>query len=608
MSAPPPLARALQDLHAEAGSPSYKALHDSGGPAPSTTSDWLTGRARPREADDLLLLVDTIRRSARHLPPRLVDPVRWRRLHAESSTPEPEPPRAKAPPSTPTWDPRPASELPSHWVKHAEWMHLGVMAAPNPRMWIFGAVDSGKTTFFQHLERSQPHRESGVVYRYIDLLRRTGRARDDLWAELSSQLGFSLTAATTPARLSDRFASDGITRVVLVLDNWDDARRSSGSFIDPTGLEELVDVVHSSQMDSDAPVRLGMVCITRFPSVRYFITFARASSSPDLWRISGDLQERSFTASSFPFLGMDAAQAIAEAAGCPPELVEAVAGDSGGWLGLLVAAVGKARDGGRWDVAARRQLEPEIESLLSKTLLPEVARQYGDGTTQTEAWQKVLKDVAGGAPASRYALPPADEAADRRNSAVPLSRLLADFRAPPSYVVVDLENLCRRFEIHGQASPAAYPDGVHTFVRDAVPRAIRYAAETYDVPPENVVIASKNLPRAGELLGVTDPGWKIICADIDTRKGQRSEHDDSTAIAFIAGEAARCPAATFVILTEDQGHPAVLRPHVRCPVVLWTPFEAPRSIQRFRDGGWSVRENLFPQIDVSRPAVNPTAQ
>ena len=219
------------------------------------------------------------------------------------------------------------------------------------------------------------------------------------------------------------------------------------------------------------------------------------------------------------------------------------------------------------------------------------------------AWRRILRGLERGEdPETRYALPVSFTPGTGARRLPPVVR---DLFAPPIFIVVDLENLCVRYEAHARQEPATYPRGALALCREHLPAAVQYAADAFDVAPGGVVIAAKSRERAMEVLDTLPAGWSVKAPDIGLKRGDSSEADDKVAIAFISHQAGANPAARFVLISEDHENLGVLRSLHLPHLVVWTPFEAPRGVRRSQSDEWTVRENLLAAVGAPRPSIDP---
>lgn len=625
------LAAQLEELHRMSGSPSYQTLAMQGGPPTSTINDWITGKSVPREAEQLQKLVDAIGRTAADIPPEYLDRRRWRGLLSEVRAAETAVRRAGSrsgrsdtvtlgsadnvsrTAAAHTEGIRAA--LPNHWQAHGTWFLGQIRADVNPRICVVGAVDSGKSTFFRLLAQAQPHREFGFTFAYWRLTAdREASSEAGFWVRISHLLGLPepldprAPLEQLPNALAELYQSRAVRTLVLVLDDWDYAQSHPDHFVHANSLRHLVRFVHGDQMVRSWPMRLGLCYVTRFPSSFYLTSHVRRANSQELVRSSGDLAERGFVYARFPFLDRESSTDLLAALGCPEEYRDGVLDACGGWAGLLEAATRRVMDSGGWDASAYSGVLEDLELTLTKTLLPEVMAHWRLDSLEA-AWARILRDIdAGVDPHGRYGLPTAfaSKRGAESTGASALPEVLRAFLAPPVDLVVDLENLCVRFSKHFDRAPSAYPDGLHHFWRTSLPPAITYAADAYQVPPHNVVIASKSRERVHEVLGPLPTGWRALPPGIRVDSGHQSEADDKIAVGYIARAAGANPAARFVLLSEDQENIGVIRSLDVANLVVWTPFEAPRGTAAAAAEAWTVRENLFPAVGVTRPPVSPS--
>ena len=244
------LAEALAQLRHAAGSPSYPLLESLGSPPRSTVSDWLTGKSVPREIDQLLRLVSAVARVAPGLPPDVLDDRRWRMLLSGARVPEkygrplpgPVLERRGARCAEHAPDDDEARPLPAHWVGHVDWFLGEIRADVNPRICVVGAVDSGKSTFFQLLTDHQPHRDQDIHYAYWRLTESLGAETEaGFWAVVLDRLGLGgigepqTAVRCLPQLLAEAYGDGQPHTVVLVLDDWDYAQ-AHPEFVDTASL------------------------------------------------------------------------------------------------------------------------------------------------------------------------------------------------------------------------------------------------------------------------------------------------------------------------------------------------------------------------------------
>jgi len=266
-----------------------------------------------------------------------------------------------------------------------------------PRIALFGAVKSGKTTYFRQLPNRQPHVQRGVEYKYWDLLS-TPYPKDPetFWQQFQRIISpNNLVLPTNAECLNELLSSTGgeARRIVIALDGWDHARRYSESFIDLPALADLMDYVIAQ--DSHPPPRvLGLILITSFPTRDSLIKFAHREPTAGLLRISG-LITRSFRAAAMPWLSSTDAHNLVASIVRNERVSERIAQDCGGWPGLLqdAARVYLSSRRSDWTESHRQTVvETHLPILLGQAILPLLKIDWEQGS-YVEAWAEALRRI-----------------------------------------------------------------------------------------------------------------------------------------------------------------------------------------------------------------------
>lgn len=366
------------------------------------------------------------------------------------------------------------SQIPVY-AEHVRWVWRHIAAAPIPELLIVGAVDSGKSWFFRELAVHQPHLHKRVIYRYWDLLRSPGaRNSDGFWQQLAGILG--VAAPTLSGRLGDlpKLLEEKYpeTRIVLILDHWDDAQENFHTHVDLDSLEMLQQWVRNTQHDylDRVTARLGLVMVTRFPTTDMFIGYVHdhRRDKPGLLRVSGDVDRLITNVCPFPFLDIEHSCALVRT--LTSTNVEEIVQTCGGWPGLLVAVTRCIAATGIDADPAQLDLADCVGPLLRKTLLPVVAARHGND--ERSAWVRILRGIQRGAdPVRKYALPVLEPTADLA-APLPLLRLppaIRDYRRPEPLLLLDVDSLERTLTAYGMvpADIAAAVFQVANSIRDA---------------------------------------------------------------------------------------------------------------------------------------------
>lgn len=333
----------------------------------------------------------------------------------------------------------------SVYDEHVRWLWRRIAAESVPDLLVVGAVDAGKTTFFQEIAQRQPHIDKGVQYRYWDLLR-TPKARTEsgFYAELTKNLGLASEGPLSEhldnlsGRLDKKFSSND--RIVLILDHWDQAQENYEACIDLESLEVLQQYVRNSQQNLlRHTTRLGLILVTRFPATDMFVGHVRGSNKPGLVRVSGDLGRLINHIARFPFLGRAQTLEMLKALGCANS-AERIADVCGGWIGLLVAASRVATGQEIERDRLVRMLADDVGLMLEKSLLPAVAARHK--LNFREAWDHILRDIEkGGDPTAKYALPTTSIGQQGGAGLQRLPPALREYLRPAAILLVDLERI-----------------------------------------------------------------------------------------------------------------------------------------------------------------------
>ena len=476
-----------------------------------------------------------------------------------------------------------------------------------PRIALFGAAKSGRSKYFTELAARQPHLTDGIEYRYWDLLGSdAAKTQSSFWRTLGELVApgeaTGVASSADFTALLSMLDAAGPRRLVLVLDDWDQAREHSGSFLDLGALQSLIDFAIGQEQSYGFSTRLGIILVTSFPSRELLIRHAHRVNAPGLLRISGQVQ-RHFITASVPFLDCADAREVVERAGVTQPVVTQIVEECGGWLGLLeeASAVAIRRQVHTWDDECRRELQEALPRLLGQRLLP-VLKADWELASYEETWRTVIQKLhARTMRPEELALP---VSCARNAGLLTLPAALANFAAPPAYLLVDTESLRMPYDRHAQEDPTAYPEGLDRFTQREFKRPIAAVAQRHHVKSECVMVIAKSRQRSEQVFGSAAATWQVITPGTDQYGG---ENDDSTLALLVGQIVGRDPRSNVVVLTGDGKltlllkNVDVLHKSVDAKIVCYAPFDISRKLLDEAPAGWKLNSDLFPAYQLPRP-------
>ena len=486
--------------------------------------------------------------------------------------------------------------------EYSDWAVNLTLRTTSPFIALGSHRKTGKSTLFRLLADAQPHLdeihgEMGVTWVYWDLESDT-RARTfqgfwrslggfaqnpDLFTDiLEGESSPSDDALHTALDLWAEVIGEGVSRPVLVLDHWTEARHGGGQpRVNVNALQLLTDaIVVRSQNLSGGALPVGMVIPTGFPTVDMLLHWARGlgDQSLGLYRLSGTI-DRQFEALPMPFLRHQTSIEICKSLGLSKRQAGGISAYTGDWFGPLIYATRMSVNAETSKEAFdyQREVLPYVRNLLKSVLEyyaasePDQGVELNETQIQSRALATMVRDVELDRKSTRaLGIPVALSDSGSKPAGV-----VYDLFAESRYLVVDVENLALRFKGKDQK-------GLSIGVREALIEShlwerISEIAHAYSVPEGPcIVLAARNERRIVHLFGDPPENWTIRCPG-RTKKQERElggSADDTAAAVFMAEKATLNPAAIFFILSGDIDHIAnIADHHSRSEFHLLCPWE-----------------------------------